>query len=237
MTMTEQSYTAETKIRPLTREEIGKLVKTLRTYKQWTQDTLAELSGLETRTVQRVEQGSASSLDTRRAIARAFTFEDVDYFDRPMCFPSDEELKEQQAAFERDHLMLDACMVDGRQLLTSMQQGPGFHALCGTSLVELPHGAQDTFAAITDFVRDCINVFDECSSSDLLEYGDTIDGHIRELKKAGFCLCAAFRDTKVTNDRWADKTPMQFRITYLAAAPKDRPARIIVVPRKLSFSF
>ena len=46
----------------------------------WSQETLAELSGLTVRTIQRVEAGQTSSLDTRRALARGFEIPDTDVF-------------------------------------------------------------------------------------------------------------------------------------------------------------
>lgn len=37
-------------------------------------------------------------------------------------------------------------------------------------------------------------------------------------------LVKAFRDTKLTNDDWVDKTPLLCRITYLLAASKGQTA-------------
>src|SRR4051812_45496703 len=95
MTTTETSDTAENVARPFTPDEIGNLVRTFRTMLKWTQDTLAELSGLQTRTIQRVEQGQPSSVDTRRAIARAFELNNLDYFNSLQNFPSDEQIRKQ----------------------------------------------------------------------------------------------------------------------------------------------
>jgi len=71
------------------------------------------------------------------------------------------------------------------------------------------------------------------SQSEILSYGDSLDESIAELRAAGFCLCAAFRDTTLTNDKWVDKTPLPMRITYLLAAPKDYPPTKMAVTRKL----
>jgi transcriptional regulator with XRE-family HTH domain len=56
------------------------MVKALRTEKGWTQETLAELSGLQTRTIQRVEQGQSTSIHTCCALGRAFEFDDIEFF-------------------------------------------------------------------------------------------------------------------------------------------------------------
>jgi transcriptional regulator with XRE-family HTH domain len=224
-------------LRPLTPEEIGRIVRTVRTMKGWTQETLAELSGLQTRTIQRVEQGQPSSLDTRQALARGFGFDDLDYFNALRSFPTEEELQEQKAAFERDYLLLDARAVNGRELLVLMQDGSGYHAICTMNVAELPRVAQDAFAAIVDLVRDCMDIFDVASHTEILGYGDILDESIAELKSAGFCLCAAFRDTKITNKSWVNQTPLDWRIAYLLAAPKDQPPTKVAVARKLSGGF
>lgn len=49
----------------------------------WSQETVAELSGLNVRTIQRVEAGYPSSVDTRRALARGLNYDDVDFFNKP----------------------------------------------------------------------------------------------------------------------------------------------------------
>jgi transcriptional regulator with XRE-family HTH domain len=48
------------------------LVQKLRLQRGWSQEQLAELSGLSTRTIQRMESGSASSVETLKAIASVF---------------------------------------------------------------------------------------------------------------------------------------------------------------------
>jgi transcriptional regulator with XRE-family HTH domain len=232
--MTAIANTVESAPRPLTPGEIGSLVKIVRTYHRWTQETLADLSGLQTRTIQRVEQGQPSSIDTRRALARAFKLEDIDYFNSPKLFPSDAEIQKQKEVFDREHVLLDAQMVNGRQLLAMMQDNPGIGALSLGSTAELPRAAQEAFAFIADFVRDCLDVFDVASQKEILGYGDDLDDLISALGDAGFCLCAAFRQTNLAAMGAEKPKPLPCKITYLLAAPKDQPATKVAVARKLS---
>ena len=58
--------------RHLSPQELAALVKATREMRQWSQEQLAEIAGLSSRTVQRVEEGQPSSVDTRRALASAF---------------------------------------------------------------------------------------------------------------------------------------------------------------------
>ncbi len=170
-------------------------------------------------------------------MGRAFAFGDIDFFNTLKCTPSDAEMRKQQDAFDREHLLVDARAVDGRQLLTLMQEGPGFGAICAMSVAELPRAAQDAFAGIVDFARDCMDIFDVASHTEILGYGNSLDESIAELKSADFCLCAAFRDTKLTSNSWADNTPLPCRITYLLAGPKDQPPAKVAVARKVSGGF
>jgi transcriptional regulator with XRE-family HTH domain len=232
--MTDTADTVDSAPRPLTPEEIGSLVKIVRTHQGWTQEVLALLSGLQPRTIQRVEQGQPSSIDTRRAIARAFRLDDIDYFNSPKHFPSAAEIQKQKEVFDREHVLLDAQVVNGRQLLTLMQDNPGFGALSLGSTTDLSRAAQDAFAFIADFVRDCLDIFDVASQTEILGYGDDLDDLIAELGKCGFCLCAAFRQTSLAVVGTEKPKPLPCKITYLLAAPKDQPATKVAVARKIS---
>ncbi|NLS20320.1 helix-turn-helix domain-containing protein [Rhizobium sp. P40RR-XXII] len=110
-----QTKPADSNDRPLTASEIATFVRAKRDANGWSQETLAELSGLNVRTVQRVEDGQPSSTDTRRAIARAFDFSDLDLFNKPMPVPNEVQIRE----------LLDECerLKNERELLrVNMEQ-------------------------------------------------------------------------------------------------------------------
>jgi transcriptional regulator with XRE-family HTH domain len=218
---------------PMTPTEVGFLVKIYRDAMEWSQETLAELSGLTVRTIQRVEAGQPSSLDTRRAIARGFQIPDLDVFSKPNPFPTPEELEQQKAEFDRQYLVLDASMVDGRKIMAMLIDRQGHGAIGPGSTSELPREAQDAFAGILDYVRDCMDVADVASRREMLGYGDEVDTMIADLRAAGFCLCMAERHTSITNKSWVDQTPLKLDVAYLVAAPIDSPPAKVVVPREL----
>jgi transcriptional regulator with XRE-family HTH domain len=220
--------------RNLAPNEIGLLVKTVRSQRRWTQEVLADLSGLQTRTIQRVERGKPSSIDTRRALARAFQLDDIDYFDSLVVFPPADDLQKQKELFDREHILLDVQVVDGRQIMTLMLDAPDFRALSAGSMSDLPPAAQDAFARIVDYVRECLDIFDVASRSEILSYGDELDGHIFALREAGFCLCAAFRCVKLAATGAEKPTPLPCQITYLLASPKDQFPTKVAVSREVS---
>ncbi len=80
--------------RPLTPTEIATFVRARREANGWSQDTLASLAGVNIRTIQRVEDGQPSSLDTRRALARAFQFPDIDFFSKAMPVPDEVQIRQ-----------------------------------------------------------------------------------------------------------------------------------------------
>ena len=93
--------TTSTKSAPrlLAPEELAQLVSLLRDQRKWSQEQLSQISGLNVRTIQRVERGDPSGLDSRRALARAFEFDDIDAFNKPYAIPTEQELKAQKEAF------------------------------------------------------------------------------------------------------------------------------------------
>jgi len=89
--------TTETDTRLPTNEEVGQAVRMMRGLMDWSQETLAELSGLTLRSTPRTETGQQVSADTKRAIARAFGCDDLDFFMRPITAASPEKLEAQKS--------------------------------------------------------------------------------------------------------------------------------------------
>jgi transcriptional regulator with XRE-family HTH domain len=73
--------------RPLTPAELAAIIRELRKQHGWTQAQLADISRRKERTIQRVEAGEPSDLDTRRALADAFKLGDLDIFNKPWPIP------------------------------------------------------------------------------------------------------------------------------------------------------
>jgi hypothetical protein len=128
-------------------------------------------------------------------------------------------------------MLLDAEKVTGRQLMLQLQNS-SCGALCPGNTAELPPAAQDEFAVIVDYLRDCMDCIDEMSQRDILKIGDSLDGMISKLAAVGFCLCSAYRDTTLIK---ADPTRLPCQITYVFAAPKDHPSTMVKVARKVSW--
>ncbi len=143
--------TTKTPPRLLPAAEVGACIRQFRQLRHWSQEQLAEISGLNVRTVQRVEQGDSASFDTRRALARAFDFNDIDALNKPFSLPTDEELQAAQAQFERDYITLAVSpLAAGRELASLIVS-------CDMDLsepaFELSREAASEFAALVDYYR------------------------------------------------------------------------------------
>jgi transcriptional regulator with XRE-family HTH domain len=123
-TVVGKQNTADGQVRPLIPAEIAAFVRARREATGWSQDTLASLAGLNIRTVQRVEDGQPSSLDTRRALARAFQFPDLDFFSKAMPVPDEvqiQRLVEQCQKLQAEKVLIEEKMTHLNQTTEAVQ--------------------------------------------------------------------------------------------------------------------
>lgn len=215
--------------RLLTPAELAVCIRMFRETRQWSQEQLAEISGLNVRTVQRVEQGLSASLDTRRALASAFEFEDIDALNKPFTIPSEGELKAAKEKFDREHVTLTAIpLTTGKQLaklaeICSMDLSePGF---------ELTREADETFAALVDYFRDYRDCADVYSETQKFEVYDEMQSHIDALKTLGVSLRCAERKMQVKWGAEPDSKPMPVNVLYVVAFPLGKEPEQFATPK------
>ena len=225
--------------RKATPAEVATVVKMFRKMRGWSQDTLATLARLEVRTIQRVERGERSSIDTKRAICGAFGLEDLDAFNRFAEMPTPEEAESQGKEFDRTHVLLDLVPADGRSIVAMLLELSDYGALGHQGLSEMDAAAQDAFAFILDFARDCMDVRDVAPKSEMLAYGDELQPSVDALAKAGHSLFAARRTAAVIarDGRDAPSAPLPMEILYLVTAPVGVVPGKIAVPRETRGGF
>jgi transcriptional regulator with XRE-family HTH domain len=217
--------------RLLTEHELAGVIRGFRGMRQWSQETLGALSGLSVRTVQRVERGDPSDLDTRRALARAFEIEDLDAFSKPYAIPTAEELKQAQEEFEREHLLLDATVVTTGRELALLFEGSTMDL--SNPAIPLERGTAASFAALVDYLRDYRDCADVYSQVQKLDVFDDLQQHIDALDANGVSVCYATRDTKLVGKDWVDKTPWPVTLIYLSAFTKGKVPPNLAVARKV----
>ena len=216
--------------RNLTPAELGAVVKAIRETKKWSQQQLADIAGLSARPVQRVESGQPADYDTRRALGRAFEFDDIDAFNKPFQIPTQEELDRQREAFEKEYVTLKALPVsNGRELAVLAETNsvdlctPGF---------EMEREAQEVFAHLIDYLhdfRDCHDLYGEVQK---LEVHDELQALIDNLKALGVSLRYATRKVAFRADA-PEAKPVPASVLYLITYHLGKEPQEFSTPRKL----
>ncbi|HIE4122954.1 MULTISPECIES: helix-turn-helix domain-containing protein [Stenotrophomonas] len=218
--------TTKTPPRLLTAAEVGDCIRQFRQLRHWSQEQLAEISGLNVRTVQRVEQGDSASFDTRRALARAFDFNDIDALNKPFSLPTDEELQVAQAQFERDYITLAVSpLTAGRELARLIVS-------CDMDLsepaFELSREAASEFAALVDYYREYRDCHDLYSEVDKLDIYEELQQHIETLREQGVSL---FHGQRTVVIRMGSGVPMDATVLYVVAFRLGQECSQIVTPK------
>ncbi|MCC7247088.1 MAG: helix-turn-helix transcriptional regulator [Lysobacter sp.] len=226
--------TTPTPPRPLTTGEIAALIRHFRGMRHWSQEQLAEISGLNIRTIQRVEQGGSASFDTRRALARAFDFDDIDSFNKPISVPSEDELRGAKEKFDRENIMLPAfSLTTGRQLA---QLAEACEMDLSEPVFDLPRDAAELFAELVDAFREyreCSELYSEVQRIDLYE---DLQSKIDELKAKGVSLRYAERKVQV-GARILNAELMPMTVLYVLAFQLGKEPQQIATPRSAQISF
>jgi len=220
--------------RLLTPEEMAFCSRLFREMRRWSQEQLAEISGLNVRTIQRVEQGESASFDTRRALACAFDCEDVDAFNKPFAIPSEEESRAAREKFDRENITLALSpLTTGRQLAQLVET-------CEMDLsepaVELPRDAEGVFAELVDTLREYRDCSELYSAVQKLDVYEDFQGKIDELKAQGVSLRYAERKVQI-GARSPDTEPFRMTALYLLAFRLGKEPERIATPRAARIGF
>jgi transcriptional regulator with XRE-family HTH domain len=209
--------------------ELAVCIRMFREMRQWSQEQLAEISGLNVRTIQRIEQGLSASIDTRRAIAAAFEFDDIDTLNKPFTIPTEEGLKEATEKFDREHVTLMAIpLTTGKQLAKLAE-------ICSMDLsepsFELVREADQAFAGLVDYFRDYRDCADLYSETQKLDVYDDMQSYIDRLKTLGVSLRYAERKMQVKWGETIDNKPMPVNVLYLVAFPLGKEPEQFATPK------
>lgn len=224
--MTTAQQTAQP--RHLTPQELAALIKATREIRQWSQEQLAEIAGLSSRTVQRVEEGQPSSVDTRRALASAFDAEDIDLFNKPYIIPTPEQMAEEKARFEKERLTLKAVRIETGRQLGKLAEGTS--ASLYSETVPLSPEAEIVFAQLTDYCREFAECADLYSAVDKLGVYEELDSFVAELKDKGYSLVSATREAIARASDAVKGVPLT--IIYVVACPVGSEPEHLAVSRK-----
>lgn len=220
--------------RKLTPEELAICIRLFREMRHWSQEQLAAISGLNVRTIQRVEQGESASFDTRRALAQAFDCEDMDAFNKPFSIPSEEELRAAKEKFDRENITLALSpLTTGRQLAQLIET-------CEMDLsepaIELPREAAEVFAELVDTFREYRDCSELYSAVQKLDVYEDFQGKLDELKTQGVSLRYAERKVQIGACS-LNTEPLRMTALYLLAFRLGKEPEQIAMPRPAQIGF
>jgi len=223
-------------------ELLGFWVKCVREASNWSQEAVAASSGLDVRTIQRVEAGNSISLGSRRSLARGLGYDDVDIFQSPKFIEGvhtflgtirkakeDEHYKQFPDSIRIKALRVSN-MRDFEAIL--LANAYWFDSDCALS-AEAKYAAASMF----DYLKDLGDIFDELSYSDKLTYLDELQRMLSELETCNAIAFFAKRTSSFTNENWINKTPLRLDIAYLVVVPSERDIKELIVSKRASFGF
>jgi len=227
--------TSDTKQRRLlTPIELAMVVKLYREIRQWSQDQLGEISGVSARTIQRVEDGQASSLDTRRALALAFELEDIDAFNKPYTIPTEDDLKAEKEKFDKENITIPAFpLITGKELAGLVERTSMDLSM---SAFDLNRDADERFAELIDYFRDYRDCADCYAQRDKFAIYDELQERIDCLKTLQVSLRYATRKMVVKSEQ-DDAKPLPVTVLYVIAFPLGKEPDEFATPRNMPLSW
>lgn len=140
-------------------------LKTLRLKKQWSQEMLAEMTGLSVRTIQRIEQGHKASLESTKALNAIFEVQFVEIMPSTRqtepTLEEDIELKEEKEKYSKEvKEFINQASIGGFCILTALAVSimiESWHMVVWTTigwLIVLAEKGRKTFSFVGDSIED-----------------------------------------------------------------------------------
>ncbi len=201
--------------RMLTLSELAALIKGYRKLKQWSQEDLAELSMLSIEQIDEIENGLSNAPDSLRALGQAFGFADIDVLNKPIHIPTPQDFEAESSSPESEGTTLEAfVLTTGEELGELVMQSS---ALAVSRSFELGMQADKVFEALTDYVREYRECFDEYSTARVSDIHEEFQDYLGELKSFGVSISYATRQLPPDTDE--EKSPAPGVALYLVAFP------------------
>lgn len=209
-------------------------VKSLRMCKNLSQEALAAAANIDVRSIQRVESGQRISLQTRRSIARALEFEDVDAFDNPEAVSAFTDFMEElgkQAEHEYfdqirnenpDAIEIEAeKMNSAKSICLGVAAAEGLHFTVADGL---DADIEETGAEMADWLRDYGDIDSDLNQSQRLDFHRSFQPYLDRLNEKNVSVFHASRRVRLGNRFAPEMEPFDWSIAYfhLASSPHEK---------------
>jgi len=215
-----------------TASDLAFLVKVLRQASEWTQETLAELSGLTVRTIQRVEKGESANAHTRLALARGFGYEDLDVFNKPWPILNPDKLKAHAEELERTTVVLPLTLVE--KATTARQAVEGAESSASEVIGDVSDQAREAFAYLVDNLRDYNDIRECYGEREKLEFDQTLQEFVDTIAEQKAAVGVGIRKVRVRFS--PDKDALPWTNIYFILGPSETMPAQIRIPKKFEIA-
>ena len=223
------TMTTDRELRPYTPNEVARLVQVMREGLGWSQETLAELAKLNTRTIQRVEAGEGASDDTKQAVCRAFQLDDPHWLSRRHEILNQEGAEREASRIRNGFVAVNVYPVaDGRSLLRRISEdhpGVGLRAVSPGNIGQPSKAAEDRFAELVDTMTATLGDLEDMGMTEMLAAGDGLQPMLDALAAEGWRIRLGSRIANVK------AFPHQLAISYVVLAPRTSETSTVLAPR------
>jgi transcriptional regulator with XRE-family HTH domain len=200
---------------------LAKNIRTFREAKHWTQQHLADTSGIVLRTVQRAEKGEGASVESLGALANAFDVT-IDLLQTDFVAL----LEQAQGAHEAMKKTHDFVPMQPITCSTGLAVIDGAEASV-MQCASTNDAAQDTFAAFKSSVMDMVDVWDAVDPINHREWMKSAFAQVEEMNRLGLVVCVG----KAKRVIRTGKGPVEFGTLYVIAWPKGEEKALIAVEK------
>lgn len=189
--------------------------------KGWTQEDLANASGLCVRTIQRIERGKKVTPYAKDAVFRAFGIKDKGFFEKPMQVPNIEKIQN-----ELDLITLQK-VSSGKQLRQMIEASHAhlFHSLQSFFVKE-----ERVIAELKDFITNYIDCCDLYSEVAKVDADCEIQTLLDKIISPGLSIAFAMRKA------YLERYQSSLFIIYIVIGKSEEFPGEIYVQKKTNFS-
>ncbi len=202
----------------MTKKRLIPCLKELRQVRAWSQDQLAEISGLSVRTIQRIENGGPASYETLKSLAAAFDIAMDELTER-----KPEENKSTRNETKASHFLVR--IEEGSQLFNLLGNIHGYQ-FYNDEAKDRPD--TELIARFIQDMKDWGECWDEVEPADRIVTAREYTDRIQELEEKGLWVFAARAKRKMQDHNG----PFHFNILVVYILKSDNPEIIKSTPSK-----
>lgn len=195
---------------------IGKNIRQHREERHWTQEELAIVAGVDTRTIQRAEGGHKVALETLKALSNAFEIT-IDQLSKDK---QDAAVAEFRAKYVVVNLQPVGQVGDLSKLF-------GTHAYHFQRVGTFTDNQADAIAEFEQLVHDYGDLWDELEPLQRREAEKCIKSFIEKLLSLELAISAGTQSMKIRSTTGPSQ-PFHFSVLYIAFVPGRLPLRALV---------